>query len=478
MPRPVQKVKSAGPRGAKKQGVNPGPVLERTTFKTSREMDFFSEKELVTQTGHSREEWPLVFLKESIDNALDACEEHDVAPQIEVTVDAAGISVQDNGPGLPQATLAGALDFTVRASSREAYCAPDRGAQGNALMTLVAMPVVVDPEAGAFVVTAHGIEHRITCRPDPISQRAVVQDEPSSVGTTIGTRLRIEWRPHQGGDEAQWPFEEGGGFIRAGWFKERIVRLLAGFAMFNPHLSLALDWFGERYVWEPTDTAWQKWKPNRPTSPHWYEAEHLARLIAAYITHDRDEGIDRMVADLLAEFDGLSGSGNRKKVLDATGLQRKNLSAFVTGGQLDQQRIADLLAAMKAHTRPVKPHRLGIIGEEHFRQRFLAAGILAESFEYSKRVDTGEDGLPFVLESAFGWRGEKSEDSRLIYAGANWSAAIHNPFRSFGGTGAGLEQALSEMKAGTNEPIIFALHLAHPRVAYTDRGKSALVIGR
>jgi hypothetical protein len=32
------------------------------------------------------------------------------------------------------------------------------------------------------------------------------------------------------------------------------------------------------------------------------------------------------------------------------------------------------------------------------------------------------------------------------------------------------------LKAGAHEPIVFALHLAHPRVEYTDRGKSALIV--
>ena len=98
-------------------------------------MDFFSEKELVTQTGHPVRRWPLVILKELIDNALDACEEADVTPVINIKADATGITVSDNGPGIPEDTLAGALDFSVRASSREMYIAPDRGAQGNALMT-------------------------------------------------------------------------------------------------------------------------------------------------------------------------------------------------------------------------------------------------------------------------------------------------------------------------------------------------------
>jgi hypothetical protein len=151
--------------------------LDRQTFRTSREMDFFSARELVTQTGHAVSEWPLVIVKELIDNALDACEEADVAPVIAVTADACGITVRDNGPGLLEATLRGSLDFTVRVSNREAYTSPCRGAQGNALKTLLPMPYVLDPERGRLVVTAHGKRHEITCGADPISQRAVIRDD-------------------------------------------------------------------------------------------------------------------------------------------------------------------------------------------------------------------------------------------------------------------------------------------------------------
>jgi hypothetical protein len=151
--------------------------LERVTFKTSREMDFFSEKELVTQTSHDRAEWPLVIVKELLDNALDACEEADIAPVLGVTADASGITVTDNGPGLPEATLRAALDFRIRASNREAYVSPCRGAQGNALKTLLPMPRVLDPDHGKLIITAHGRRHEITCGADPISQRAVINDD-------------------------------------------------------------------------------------------------------------------------------------------------------------------------------------------------------------------------------------------------------------------------------------------------------------
>ena len=92
--------------------------LDRTTFKTDRTMDFFSSKELVTQTGHSIQEWPYVILKELMDNALDACEEADIAPEIQVKADACGITVRDNGPGISAETIKGSLDFKIRVSNR------------------------------------------------------------------------------------------------------------------------------------------------------------------------------------------------------------------------------------------------------------------------------------------------------------------------------------------------------------------------
>jgi hypothetical protein len=467
-----ENVKTGAPRNGRKQGLSSAPKLNRTTFKTSREMDFFSEKELVTQTGHEIEDWPLVFLKETIDNALDACEEADVSPVIDVTADACGITVKDNGPGLPESTLTSALDFTVRASNREAYVAPDRGAQGNALKTILPMGRVIDPDGGKLIVTACGKRHVITCGADPISQRAVVHDDVTA-GPTRGTEIRIEWSPRDDEDGyVVWPFD--GLLPHYLRFIARFREMVEGFALFNPHATFRLDWFGKKTTWKATNPKWEKWKPHKPTSPHWYEQPHFERIVGAYVTHDREAGTDRLVSDFIEEFDGLTGSQKRAKVLADTDLKRINLSALVNGEGFDVKRIAALLSAMQQHTRPVKSPRLGIIGEDHFRTRLLKMGITPDSFQYTKKI--GKDGLPWVLESAFGWLGDESPDNRRIFAGANWSAAIKNPFRSFGSTGEGLEAALSDMKVGAFEPIVFALHLAHPRVEYTDRGKSALVI--
>ncbi len=64
-------------------------TLARETFRTSRLLEYFSEKELV-------------------DNALDAAEEAGVLPDIAIELTGDRIVVADNGPGLPATVIEGA----------------------------------------------------------------------------------------------------------------------------------------------------------------------------------------------------------------------------------------------------------------------------------------------------------------------------------------------------------------------------------
>jgi DNA topoisomerase VI subunit B len=454
-------------------------TLDRTTFETSREMDFFSEKELIGQTGHEVREFPHVVVKELIDNALDAIEDmkDGPAPEITVTADCTGIGVLDNGPGLPESTLIGAMNFGVRCSNREMYVAPDRGAQGNALKTLLSMPSVVDPDGGKLIVDTGGVRHEIVCRGDPISQRAVVDDRKSDGQVETGTLVRVQWtEKYDSYNDLIWPFDQMEPLAADVHLLSHLRRVVRGFAFFNPHLSIRFEWFGKTILnVTATDPGWRKWKPNRPTSPHWYELRHMERLIGAYVSHARDNGGDRTVAEFLREFDGLRGSAKRKAVMEEVGLLRASLSTLVVDGDLDHETIKNLLAVMKRHTKEVNATQLGVIGKTHFATRLQEMGGDPEQFEYSKiaRVD---DGIPFVLETAFSWLGDDAPDERQIFVGANWSAAIKNPFRSFGRSSEGLDGLLSSQYAGEDEPVVFLMHIAHPRIEYTDRGKSAIVI--
>ncbi len=437
--------------------------LNRTTLRTSRLLDFCSRKELVAQTGHEPESWPLVVLKELMDNALDACEEAGVAPEIAVTVARNKITVTDNGPGIPSSTIGGVLDFSVRVSNREAYVAPDRGAQGNALKTIVAMPYVLDDEEGHVEIAARGERHRITLKVDRIRQTPVIDhDRQPDPNVKTGTTVTVHW-------------PDSACLILMG-VRERFLQIADDYTWLNPHLTLTVDWRGKRHRVAATAAAWPKWVPSNPTSPYWYGEEHFARLVAGYIAHDADCGQDRTVRELVAEFRGLTGSAKQKRVLEVTGLTRTNLSSLANCNGLRTDLVCRLLSAMKEQTKPVKPPALGIIGQDHFRQRFEVVGCERDSFQYSKSQGFTDDGLPWLIEMAFGWIPKDGARRRLV-TGVNWSPGILNPFRQLGRFGGSCDTILANQRIDQDDPVILVMHVACPRVEYTDRGKSAIAMG-
>jgi DNA topoisomerase VI subunit B len=435
--------------------------LNRETFRTSRLMDFCSVKELTAQTGHQPAVWPIVALKEMMDNALDACEDAAIDPVVSVRVDDQGITVSDNGPGIPPETVKGVLDFDVRVSSREAYISPTRGAQGNALKTLVMMPFVLDGQEGAVEVLAQGVRHEISVRVDHIRQRPDVSyHQHHNRKVKPGTSVRL-----------YWPVSSRSMLHDA---KGKFLQIAQDFTFLNPHLSLSIDWFAERTRIRACKPSWRKWRPGDPTCPWWYEQEHLERLVAACIASDQQQQKDRTVREFLAGFAGLTGTAKQKAVLEATGLSRMKLSALASNSQLDRATIGKLLDAMRSASKRVGPKELGSLGRDFVLARFAALGCEMDSFQYRRVAAFNPEGLPYVLEAAFAWSPNLEERRTII--GINWSPAIVNPIRELGWCHRGLDGLLERQKAGDEQPVVVLLHMASPRVAYTDRGKSAVII--
>src|SRR6266568_443260 len=345
--------------------------LRRQTFKTSRLLEFCSERELTNVCGHPVTDWPLVVLKEMTDNALDATEESGVAPVINITVEASSVTIADNGPGLPAKAVKDILDYRVRVSSREAYCSPSRGQQGNALSSIIPMAFVVDGDRGETTIASRGVVHRIAFRVDRLRQEPkinhLVENCPEAKS---GTKITIHWP-----DAAGYP---DGLLSKA---KPRFLQIAADTTWLNPHLSLTVDWSGKREIdIAAVEPEWRKWGPSDPTSAHWYDIARLERYIAAHVARDQDRGRDRTVREFIAEFRGLSASAKQKVILDDIGASRMSLSEFFSKeGQPDRKRIGRLLDALKKHTKPVRPPDLGIIGKEYLLQRVIDPGIPAQS---------------------------------------------------------------------------------------------------
>lgn len=438
-------------------------------------MEFCNRRELVNQTGHDVSEWPEVVLKECVDNALDACEEAEIAPVISIAVKGDTITVADNGPGIPTTTIKAVLDYSVRVSSREAYVSPTRGAQGNALKTIMPMSYVLNEHqgeeaSGNTIIETEGVAHHITFAVDHIKQEPKIAYETKRSSVTKGTRITVALPPFKyWGDKLSSVISPS---------KEELIILTEGYAWLNPHLSIRLLWDGKREIdIKASNPAWQKWLPSWPTSAHWYDLSRFRRYMAAHIAHRGNI----TVREFISEFRGLSGTAKQKRVLAETGASHVSLHNFFGREKANTKNIASLLASLKQHTKPVRPIDLGIIGRQHLFGLMEFAGGDPETFTYNRTV--GEThGIPRIVEFAFGIHREglsivgEQEPRRKIITGVNWSPGINNPFRQLGNSGEGLDGILAEVRANTRQPVIAALHLACPRVAYTDRGKSAIVV--
>jgi DNA topoisomerase VI subunit B len=222
----------------------------RPVFTTSRLLEFCSVKELTAQTGHSPYDWPLVIIKELVDNALDICEEHGIAPQITIGIENDSLTVADNGPGIAAATIAKIIDYSVRASSREAFVAPTRGAQGNATKTIVAMPYALSGTVGTTTMEAKGVRHTITFKADMIRQEPVVEITRDRSFVKIGTRVTV-----------QWPDLSSSKLLEA---KGRILQMTRTYRAINPHLALTLTVDGEPTEYKASDLQWKRWQPSAP----------------------------------------------------------------------------------------------------------------------------------------------------------------------------------------------------------------------
>jgi DNA topoisomerase VI subunit B len=448
--------------------------LLRVPFKVSRLMEFCTRKELENQTGHQESEWPLVVLKETVDNALDACEEAGIAPVISIAVKGNSITITDNGSGIPANTIAGVLDYNVRVSTNEAYVSPTRGAQGNALKTLLAMAYVLDERkqaSGKTVIEAHGIAHHITFAVDHIKQEPKIEHTTKPSTVVQGTKITVNLPPALKDDGSIW-------YSRVEYTKNPFLRLAESYAWLNPHLSLRVTWNGERKInIKASNPTWQKWLPSWWTCAHWYDPSRFRRYMAAHIANRGSI----TVREFISEFRGMTGTAKQKQVLAATGASHVSLHNFFGLHKANTDNIKKLLAALKAHTKPVPAADLGIIGQDHLYRLMEEAGGDPRTFTYRRTF--GEDrGVPRVIEFAFGIHGAGLKaaagrtPSRKVITGVNWSPGINNPFRQLGRGGDGLDAMLEKVRTGTSQPVIMALHLACPRVTYTDRGKTAIVV--
>jgi DNA topoisomerase VI subunit B len=166
--------------------------VARKVFSTSRLAEFASISELEKQTGQPAANWPLVVVKELVDNALDEMEEAGIAPRIEIAVEGAAITVVDHGRGVRPAMVKALADFSAKQSSRAAVVSPTRGQQGNALHSILAMSFAL-AKGGETVIESYGIAHTMRFTIDPVRQTPIINHDTAPSAVKTGTRITVRW---------------------------------------------------------------------------------------------------------------------------------------------------------------------------------------------------------------------------------------------------------------------------------------------
>ena len=200
-------------------------ILEREHFTVSQENKYFSLESLSKMIGQEPNQWRHAALKELIDNSLDAAESvyPAITPNILIefteTENGLILSVADNGPGIAADKIPQIADFTANSSTKLFYRAPLRGAQGNALKTLIGIPVALGQERGHLDIETRDWRHSLQAWLTPVGVR---KDHQQTEIETTGTRLTATipgpldcyyWEP------ARW---------------------IIAYSLFNPHATLQI----------------------------------------------------------------------------------------------------------------------------------------------------------------------------------------------------------------------------------------------
>jgi hypothetical protein len=209
--------------------------MARVLHTDDRTFSNFQPAELVKLCGVNQGRWPVYVLKELLDNATAALEEFGVpAPMVRVVIDKDFIIVKDNGPGIPDSALEVILDFTQFGGSNRHHKLPTRGAQGNALMTIVGIASVWD--LGVEIGRKNEQTTRIDVEVNQVKQtvdpqREYISDKPE--GSFVKVELPgLPWK------------------MRGADFSD-MIEVVRQFAGVNPHVTFMVteSWSTKRKTW-------------------------------------------------------------------------------------------------------------------------------------------------------------------------------------------------------------------------------------
>lgn len=462
----------------------------------SLEWEFLRLEGLQKLTGIMAYDWDLYILKELIDNALDADEAALRRPDIKVLMSYGQtysgarreydptLTVEISNSALfPVDRVMRVFSPHARFSTNDYYKYPARGAQGNALKTILGIPYALHYHYfGNYnlgqrpPITITSGEDRVAVWLDvddelqrfQLKQPEVLKRGSNDSGTTVSAYIDyfVQEEPTRQIDE--------------------IIEFLETLAIFNPHATFHFDitvvsvdknnpLVTQEKTWLKTyegNLQWDGRFDRRERTPiHWYTKSHFFDLAKALVRAEkRSQEIPVELGRFVTQF-GF-------EVFPANGRLQAQMPLSAVIQHIDELDGLYNLLLRESHARAI---RLGEIGESHIscgRDIPQASNGTPLFFYACHREETPKTETPFVLEVSLCANGT---DKRQILTGINHTRTylplFYNkplyppdaiePLR-------GLEKLLefySNLPAG----MTLTVHLIAPNVGYESYGKYAIV---
>jgi len=400
----------------------------------------------------------LTTIKEAVDNALDACEEARILPEIQVQIidlkgDRFRIVIEDNGPGIVQKQIPKIFAKLLYGSKFHSM-KQSRGQQGIGISAAVMYGQMTTGKPARII-------SRIS-KNDPAYLYELHINTQKNKEEIVRNEKLDEWYKDHGTlieIELEASYKLG---------RQSVDEYLKQTSITNPHATIIYtNPKAEQLIFSRVTDMLPK-EP-KETKPHPYGVE-LGTLIKML----RYTDAKTLQSFLTKEFTRV-GSGTAKKICENAALLPSTKPTKMSREQSDQ-----LMKGIK-RTKLMNPPTdcVSPIKEELF-EKGIKRVVNAEFYTAATRSPSVYRGNPFVVEAAIAYGGEQPKDKHAVLlrfanrvplqyqqsGGAISKAVIDTTWRNYG-----LSQSQNSLPVG---PLTIAVHVASVWVPFTSESKEAI----
>lgn len=436
---------------------------------TSSTAEYFSKN--LQQVGFSSPtKAVLTTVKEALDNALDACEDHHIAPDINVVIEKVGnghmkntdrirIRVEDNGPGIDQGDISKVFGEYL-ASSKFGRGRCSRGQQGIGISAATTWALQTTAKGVTVITKTKGQKKAIKC---------LVEVDIKNNKGIIREKDTIDWdRPH--GTSVEFLID---GRVQLNG-EAGLVNYLRGNVLVNPHMSITYS------LPDAGTTRVERVSNEVPQVPDATEPHPHTMKLGDFISHARLFGKVKMGNWLKQGFSRL----NDKAILELW-TEQKLPKGFLDKGvdTLNEKDLTTVYTAIQnAKLMPPSTQSVMSIGEEALSLSIQRLGDV-DFFSVVSRKPTICDFKPVQVEVAVARlkerRGEDHDEPVQVLRFANRvplqfdkaACAIVKAITTVNWRSYGMKQPRDALPQG---PYIVAVSIVSPFIKFKNASKETI----